>query len=408
MQSIIIDLNNAKFCHTTKFNNANIILINTCAVTHKSITKSKNAIAKALKSKKCKIIIVMGCYSQIFKKWSNNKINIVIGNKFKNKIVPLIKQYLKTRKPIRKLVSINKLNKFENLTLPNFDNNTRAFLKIQDGCNQMCSYCLIPYARGRSRSKNHYCIIKEIKKLVNLNFKEIVLIGINLTSYNDGNYDFYDLLKDIDQIPGNFRIRISSLEPFGFKKEIIDLFANNQQRWCKQLHFCLQSASNKVLKAMNRPYTINFFLKLVKYARKKIKDVAITTDYIVGFPSETNKDFQQSIKNLKKLKFAQMNIFPFSLHKNTVAGQKYKSNLPQETLKYRLKVINELNNKYSLQYKKSLIGKKLSVIVQKKNDFYYGYSSEYVKVKIKNKIDQIRNKLVEITYNKNNLNDFSH
>ena len=407
-KSIINDLNTNGYRQVKAIKNAEIIILNTCTITKNTDAKMRNLIARV--SKKKKIVIVVGCYCQNYfhclKKQGN--LHIVLGNSNKNKIVPLLQCYFKNNRIIRKCSPINKLTKFENLSLPSrkFGENTRAFLKIQDGCNQKCSYCIIPYVRGKTRSKNYYIVLKEIKQLATLGYKEIVLTGINLTSYNDQQLNFYDLLLKIDKIPGNFRIRISSLEPTPMIYKIIDLFADNQRRWCKQLHLCLQSASNHVLKTMNRPYTIEQYFALVNYARKKIKNVAITTDYIVGFPSETQNDFKQAIVNLKKIKFANINVFCYSRRKKTLADREYKKDLAHEIIAKRWQIINQIKLKCALAYKKKLIGQKIEVIVQKnKNNVYYGYSSEYVKVLIKEKENCRRNKLVNIIYKKHNLTE---
>lgn len=399
-------MNSNKYQETKNINNANIVIINTCTVTKKADAKTRNLITKIIK--KNKIVVVIGCYCQNYfnhlKK--QKKLHIIVSNNEKNKIIPLLRRYLRTKKNIRKCLPINKLTKFENQSLPKFDRNTRAFLKIQDGCNQKCSYCIIPYVRGKTRSKDYHVVINEIKQFIRLGYKEIVLTGINLTSYSSHKYNFYDLLLKIDKIPGNFRVRISSLEPVLMMYKIIDLFASNQKRWCKQLHLCLQSATNRVLKTMRRPYTIEQYLALVNYARKKIKNVAITTDYIVGFPSETHEDFKQAIENLKKIKFANINVFCYSRRKKTLANRKYKKDLSPEIITNRLKIINQIKAKYALAYKKKLIGKKLEVIVQKnKDNVYYGYSSEYVKLLIKNKKNCRRNKLVNLIYQKHNLHE---
>lgn len=334
--SVINDLNTNGYQQAKNINGADIIIINTCTVTKSTDAKVRNLIAR-ITAMKDKIVLIMGCYCQnYFAHLKKNKnLHIIIGNKNKNKIISFLQQYRKTKRNIRNYVTSNKLTKFENQFLPKFDINTRAFLKIQDGCNQKCSYCIIPYVRGKARSKNYQIVLNEIKQFINLGYKEIVLTGINLTSYYSHPYNLYDLLLKIDKIPGKFRIRISSLEPIPIMYKIIDLFAHNQKRWCKHLHLCLQSGSNNVLKAMKRPYTIEQYFALVHYARKKIKNIAITTDYIVGFPSETQQDFYQAIDNLKKLKFANINVFCYSRRKKTLANRKFKKDLPQEIIKKR-------------------------------------------------------------------------
>ena len=408
-RSIVNDLSVNGYKETKNINNSDIIIVNTCTVTKNTDVKIRNLIAEITKRKN-KIIFIIGCYCQNYFNHlrKRNDLNVIIGNDGKNKIIPFLQQYLCTKKNIRKYTSNDKLTKFEYQSLPKFDTNTRDFLKIQDGCNQKCSYCIIPYVRGKTRSKDYHIVLKEIEQFVKLGYKEIVLTGINLTSYYSNQHNLYDLLLKIDKIPGNFRIRVSSLEPISISMlhKIIDLFASNQKRWCKQLHLCLQSASNHVLKTMKRPYTIEQYLSLVNYARKKIKNVAITTDYIVGFPSETQSDFNQAIMNLKKIKFANINVFCYSRRKKTLADREYKKDLSQEIIANRLKIINQIKLKYAHAYKEKLIGKKLEVIVQKnKNNVYYGYSSEYVKLLIKDKKNCRRNKLVSIIYQKHNLHE---
>lgn len=334
--SIINNLNINGYKQTKDIDNANILIVNTCTVTRNTDAKTRNLIAKVTKIKN-KIVLITGCYCQnyFYHLKKQKDLHIIVGNNNKNKIPSLIKRYCHTKRNIREYTSLNKLTKFENLSFPKFDNNTRAFLKIQDGCNQKCSYCIIPYVRGEPRSKPYQIVLNEIKQFVKLGYREIVLTGINLTSYYYHPYNLYDLLLKIDKIPGNFRIRISSLEPLPIIYKIIDLFATNQKRWCKQLHLCLQSVSNNVLKAMKRPYTIEQYFDLVHYARKKIKNIAITTDYIVGFPSETQQDFNHAVANLKKLKFANINVFCYSRRKKTLANRKYKKDLPQDIIDKR-------------------------------------------------------------------------
>lgn len=265
---ITSDLIKAKAIKTNKISNADICLINTCSVTNKADAKSKYFINKVLRENKKALLVVMGCFSQTnsdyFKDFKNI---IVIGNKYKNNIVNLIKEF--KNKPINKVENFSVLDKFDVFSNISFIDNTRAFLKIQDGCDFMCSYCIIPFSRGRQRSLDHNVIIDEIKEL-SKNYKEIVLTGINTAGYLDeSKCSFYELLKLINKIPGDFRIRISSIEPFQITKQIIDLISNNS-RFVQQFHLCLQSGSDSVLKSMNRKYTIKEFISLVNYMRKRI------------------------------------------------------------------------------------------------------------------------------------------
>lgn len=217
------------FKHVDDINKANIVLINTCSVTNKADAKSRNMINRAKHAKLKPIVLVMGCFSQVNKEWfKQNKVEIVVGCKCKNKIVDFLTKYLKDHKPI---IKIDKsIKTFEEFGCFKHLDNTRAFLKIQDGCNFFCNYCLIPYCRGRQRAMKHLHVLKSIKQYVKEGYREIVLTGVNTAGYKDGKYAFYNLLKDIDKLPGKFRVRISSLEPFQINKKIIDLFANNPQR----------------------------------------------------------------------------------------------------------------------------------------------------------------------------------
>lgn len=369
------------FKEVSDINSANIVLVNTCSVTNKADAKSRNMIAKAQHAKLHPIVVVMGCYSQVNKQWfKDHKVDIVIGNKFKDKIVDLILKHLKDKKPICKINETKTITKFEDFKTFEHLDNTRAFLKIQDGCNYYCHYCLIPYCRGRQRALEHSKVINAVKYYVKHGYKEIVLTGVNTAGYLDKDYDFYNLLQDLDKLPGEFRIRISSLEPFQINHKIIDLLAKNPKRWANQIHLCLQSASSKVLKEMNRKYTIEQFIQLVKYIRSKMLNVSLTTDYIVAYPSETEKDFQDSLKNLKKLAFANMNIFIYSRRKGTVADLKYPHDINPVIARNRYNQVLAIKNQCQKEYLETLKGKTLDVIVERSTvPNMHGYSSEFVK-----------------------------
>ena len=387
------------FKHVTNIDKANIVLINTCSVTNKADAKSRNMINRAKQAKLKPIVLVMGCFSQVNKQWfKENKVDIVIGTKYKNKIVDYLQKYLKNHKSINKIDQ--NIKTFEEFPCFKHLDNTRAFLKIQDGCNFYCSYCLIPYCRGHQRAMKHQHVLQAIKTYVKQGYKEIVLTGVNTAGYKDGQYTFYNLLQDIDKLPGKFRIRISSLEPFQISKKIIDLLANNPSRWANQIHLCLQSANNDVLKAMNRKYTINEFINLVNYIKKKMKNVAITTDYIVAFGNETQKQFNESLKNLKVIKFANMNIFIYSRRKGTVADKKYKDNINPLIARERYNQVNDLRLSCQKKYLQSLIGKTLEVIVERSTTpMTHGYSSEFVKVVFNSK-KNLHTQLVKVKITK--------
>ncbi len=383
------------FKYVDDINQANIVLINTCSVTNKADAKSRNMINRAKQAKLKPIVLVMGCFSQVNKQWfKTNKVDIVIGCKYKDKIVSFLKQYLKDKKPILKIDK--EIKTFEELECFTHLDKTRAFLKIQDGCNFFCNYCLIPYCRGRQRAMKHEHVLQAIRQYVKQGYKEIVLTGVNTAGYQNGKYSFYKLLTDINKLPGKFRVRISSLEPFQITKKTIDLLASNPQRWTKQIHLCLQSANNQVLKAMNRKYTIQEFINLCKYARSKIKNVAITTDYIVAFGNETQNQFNDSIKNLKKIKFANMNIFIYSRRKGTFADKIYHQDINPLIARKRYNEVVKIKNECQKQYLQSLLNKTLDVVVEKsKPPFMHGYSSEFVKVYF-NSSTNLHTKLVKV------------
>lgn len=367
----------------TKFaNDADICIINTCSVTNKADAKSKYFINKILRENQNVLLVVMGCFAQansdFFKKINNV---IVIGNKYKNKVVSLIKEY--KARPIIRVESFTNLLEFEKFNNVSFIDNTRAFLKIQDGCNFMCSYCIIPFTRGRQRSLNHKVIIDEINKLKK-NYKEIVLTGINTAGYFDDDYcDFLSLLKLINQIKGDFRIRISSIEPFQISKDIIDLISNNP-RFVQQFHLCLQSGSDRVLELMNRNYTTQEFKKLCDYIRMKNPNSSITTDYIVGFNSESNNDFKSSIDFLNSVKLSDMHIFPFSLRKYTAISSN-KNIVDSKIVKDRIKKISNLNQKLQRNYLRTFLGKKVEVIFEKPKcrNIQSGHSNYFFTVNVK-------------------------
>lgn len=399
------DLETNGFVVANNLNKADIVIINTCSVTANAAAKSRNIINRALNSKSKPIVIVMGCYAQEVKKIPNHKdIPIVIGNQNKSQVLTLLKKYLENKKPINLVKDISNCKKYENMSLPKFIDHTRAFLKIQDGCNLMCSYCLIPHIRGRQRSKKYELVLKELKQIVKNGFKEIILTGTNIGSYNDSSYLFDDLLQDISQIKGDWRVRISSIEPQYVSEKTIQLFAKYPQRFCQHFHLSLQSANNQILHDMRRRYTIEEFIKLVKLIRQYLPLAAITTDYIVGFPTENQQTFDDALKNLKKIQFSWMNIFPFSNRPKTVADCLYKNTIPAQTVQCWINTLTKLNMENHLKYKQSLLNHPAKIIVQKKqNGFCFGYSSQYIYLKIKNNKAK-RNDYLTTTYSKNNLN----
>lgn len=367
---------------------SDITIINTCSVTNTADAKSRNFINRVNKTNPDSIVLVCGCYSQVA---SNDLkkdfgIDILIGNKYKNNVIELINEYFNNHKQVVKIDNLLLEKEFENNQVEVYKDKTRAFVKIQDGCNYMCSYCIIPFTRGRQRSKNFTFLINEITTLVSNGYKEIVLTGVNTAGYNYETKNFYDLLLAINNLPGNFRVRISSLEPFQINDDIIKLIATNPSRFAPHWHICLQSGSNSVLQAMNRKYTTNEFLTLVQKIYSLNPETAISTDYICGFPTETDLDHQDSIEFVKQVGFLKLHVFPYSPRKFTPAAKLRQVHDANKTTRVNemLKISEQLTN----QFIKKFIDKDVWVLFEKyEHQINSGYSGQYFIVNVQSNIN---------------------
>lgn len=338
---------------------ADIYIINTCSVTNESDKKSRKMINRAKKNNPAAIIIVMGCYSQV--NAEDIDVDIVLGNKDKSKIVEIIEEYIKTKQKKKIIYDLTKVD-FEKMEITNFDSHTRAFVKIQDGCNAFCSYCIIPYVRGRVRSKDPEDVIKEVTTLVEKGYKEIVLTGIHTGRYGtDINTNLEELLNKLVNIPNIYRIRLSSIEINEITPGIKELLKENKVM-AKHLHIPLQSGSNKILKLMNRRYNKEEFLSMVDNLRD-IPDISLTTDLIVGFPNEDEEKFNETIDTLKKIGFTKIHTFPYSKRKGTPAAIMDNQVSPEEKKK-RVHRILDLSNKYEHNFYESKIGKIYDGVVE--------------------------------------------
>lgn len=338
---------------------ADIYIINTCSVTNESDKKSRKMINRAKKNNPAAIIIVMGCYSQV--NAEDTDVDIVLGNKDKSKIVEIIEEYIKTKQKKKIIYDLTKVE-FEKMEITNFDSHTRAFVKIQDGCNAFCSYCIIPYVRGRVRSKDPEDVIKEVTTLVEKGYKEIVLTGIHTGRYGtDINTNLEELLNKLVNIPNIYRIRLSSIEINEITPGIKELLKENKVM-AKHLHIPLQSGSNKILKLMNRRYNKEEFLSMVDNLRD-IPDISLTTDLIVGFPNEGEEEFNETIDTLKKIGFTKIHTFPYSKRKGTPAAIMDNQVSPEEKKK-RVHRILDLSNKYEHNFYESKIGKIYDGVVE--------------------------------------------
>lgn len=365
-----------------KDDTADIYLINTCTVTNTSDQKSRKMIRRAKNKNKNAIVVAMGCFTQIRENDNSimDYVDIVIGNNDKSKIVDIIDGYINNKQKIIDVKNINNV-KFEDMELSVFNTRTRALIKIEDGCENFCSYCIIPYVRGRVRSKEPKKVIKEAEKLVKNGYKEIVLTGIHTGHYGSDlkNYDFSDLLSDLELIDGLERIRISSIEITELNDKFINVLRKSN-KIVNHIHIPLQAGSDKILKLMNRKYDTKYFLDKINKIRSVRPDMAFTTDVIVGFPSEEEKDFNDTISFVKKVNFAGGHVFPFSKRNGTVAA-KMNNQLTNEEKHERSKRLIEVFAKLEEEYYKSFIGKTVSVLVEsKKDNIQTGHTDNYLKV----------------------------
>lgn len=376
---------------------ADIYIINTCSVTNESDKKSRKMINRAKKNNKDAIIIVTGCYSQA--NADNIEANIILGNKDKSKIVEIIEEYKKTKENKKIIYDLTKVN-FEKMEIKKFTNHTRAFVKIQDGCNAFCSYCIIPYVRGRIRSKNKKDVISEVTELVKEGYKEIVLTGIHTGKYGlDINSSLEELLENLVKIPGLYRIRLSSIEINEITPRIIKLLKENSIM-AKHLHIPLQSGSDKILKLMNRKYTKEEFLNKIRIL-KEIPEISLTTDLIVGFPGETEREHQETLEALNEIKFTKIHTFPYSKRKGTPASIMEGQVSPEEKKK-RVKEILEFSNKSELDFYKSNLDKVFDGVVEVHNNGKtVVHTSNFIPVIVEEKINNNAIVKIKITNIKN-------
>lgn len=381
-------------------NQCDVFVINTCAVTQVGEQKSRQMIRKASKDFPNAKIVVMGCYSQLHPEIVENidGVNIVVGTSNRKEIIEHIndEKYVSVHKDIRH-------EDYECLKISSYSENTRAFVKIEDGCNNFCTYCIIPYTRGNFRSRKKEDIFDEISRLADSGFKEIVLTGIDSASYGrdhfEEKYFFNDLLKDIIlKEPRIQRIRISSIEESQIDDEFIEILKNNSCL-AHHLHIPLQSGSETVLKRMKRKYNKEQFLKTIKKIKEAVPDIALACDVIVGFPGETEEEFVETMNFIKDCGFVYLHVFPYSIRPGTIA-----SNMPNQVdpkiKKERVHRLIQLGNELKNNYEKQFIDKEVDVIIETydpKTKMYKGHASNYMEVKTKSD-KVILGEMVKITY----------
>lgn len=365
---------------------ADVYVINTCTVTNTGDSKSRQMIRKAIRENPEAIVCVVGCYSQVASAEvaAIEGVAIVLGTQFRNEIVELVKEYELHHQQIIKIADVMKLSRFEDLDIDEFTRNTRAFLKIQDGCNNFCTYCIIPYARGRIRSREKESVLKQAQTLVDHGFVEIVLTGIHTAGYGQDleDYSFYDLLVDLTtRIKGLKRLRISSIEMSQITHEIIDLITSSDIV-VDHLHIPIQSGCDTTLKRMNRHYTTAEFSDKLKELRQKLPSLSITTDVIVGFPGESDEEFEHTYQWIKEMHFNQLHVFPYSRRQGTPAA-KMKDQIDGNVKHQRVKRLMELSNQLQSEFASWQVGKTLKVLIEERHgDYMVGHASNYLKVNV--------------------------
>ena len=367
-------------------NIADITIINTCTVTAVTDAKNRKIIHKVRRNNPDGIVVLTGCMPQAFPDRTTDfeGCDIVIGNKHRKLLVNAIDEFLATRTQIINIEEHDGKNaEFENVAVHNFDGHTRAFVKIEDGCNRFCSYCIIPYARGRVRSKNPEDLKLEIKALAEKGYKEIVLVGINLSVYGQGkDFNLADAVDTVCSVEGIERVRLGSFEPEMMYSELIERFSK-QKKFCPQFHLSLQSGSNETLKRMRRQYNQDEYMEIVKSLRKSFDNPSITTDVMVGFAGETDDEFYESLDFVKKVGFSKVHVFPYSRRKGTLAD-KMDNHIDSNTKDIRSKIMISECDKLRRAFLSSQVGRVEPVLVERlrNNDYYEGYTLNYTPVRI--------------------------
>ena len=373
-----------------------IYIINTCTVTNTSDIKSKKMIRSAIKRNPNACIVAMGCFIEANKDYEIEGLDIVIGNKDKSKIIELLDEYFNKKETIKQLYEEEKTI-FEDMYITDFPGRTRAFVKIQDGCENFCSYCIIPFVRGKCRSKEKNKVLNEITDLVKNGYQEVVLTGIHTGNYGvDLNTNFASLLKEIVKIEGLKRLRISSIEITELTEEVLDVIKNTNII-VNHMHIPLQAGSNEVLKLMNRKYDLEYFYNKIKQIRTIRPEMSITTDVLVGFPGETIDMFNQTIKTCKDLEFTKIHVFPFSLRQGTKA-EKLPNHISSEEKKLRARRLLEVSKELELSYYNKYLNKEVEVLIEEtKEGFSFGHTENYLYVKINKELKHNTFVTVKIT-----------
>lgn len=370
----------SNFFYTEDLNDANIIIVNTCSVTNVADKKCLKMIRRLKREYSNAILVVVGCSSQNKQSvYENLDIDILIGNRYKSIIDKLIKEYIETEKKYVKFYNDRNLD-FEDMYISDY-NHTRAFIKIEDGCDNFCSYCIIPYVRGSVRSKDFDKVIKEAEELAKHGHKEIVLTGIHTGHYLNNGYDLTDLINELSKIDDIKRIRISSIEVTELNDKFLDMLKNND-KVCDHLHIPLQAGSDEILKRMNRKYDLAYYEEKIKKIRSIRPNISISTDIIVGFPYETEELFLNTLEFSKKIKFSKIHVFPYSVRVGTAAAN-MEEQVDEVVKKMRVKRLMAVSHMLEVDYYNKFKDKELDILIETcDNNVSEGHTSNYLLVSV--------------------------
>ena len=389
---------------------ADVYVINTCTVTNTGDKKSRQMIRRAIRRNPDAVIAVTGCYAQTSPAEILDipGVDLVIGTQGREEIVRLVEQVRQTRQPVNAVRNIMKTRTFEELDVPAFADRTRAFLKIQEGCNNFCTFCIIPWSRGLLRSREPQSVIRQAQMLAEAGYKEIVLTGIHTAGYGEDleNYNFAALLRDLNRVEGIRRWRISSIEASQVTDEVLDVLMGSD-KFCRHLHVPLQAGDDTVLKRMRRKYTVAEYAEKIERIRRRWPEVAITTDVIVGFPGETEEMFENGYRFMKEIGFADMHVFPYSKRTGTPAAR--MPDQVEETVKNeRVHRLIDLSEEMRLTYAQRFVGRRLEVIPEREakggEGLLGGYSDNYLQVIFPGEPSQI-GKIVPVVLTEAGVNE---
>jgi len=359
---------------------ADVYIINTCTVTNQGDHKSRTAINQAIHHKGNSLIVVTGCMAESQRQYleSREDVHYVVDNKSKVSILPLVESHFNGE-----LVNTDLLRKdIFGFSVTEKSFHTRSMIKIQDGCDNFCTFCIVPLVRGRALSRNPLDILENVRQVIDLGYKEIVLTGVNISRYQHDKLNFTGLLEKILHIDGNFRVRISSIEPEGFDEPLYKLFVH--EKLCPHLHLCLQSGSDRILMQMRRMYTVSSYMQIVDQIKKRFPQFNFTTDIMVGFPGESDDDFHATCKIIREVGFSHVHTFKYSVRRGTRA-ERMPDQVPEKLKQQRSLIVRDIAGKNKLRYRQQFLGKVQTVLVEKvnKSGLAKGYGEHYIPVAFK-------------------------